>query len=162
MSRKTRKLIWSVPLVAAVAVVGALALFMTLTPNEAAAQVEEVPGMPTNLTGKALGPTSIELMWDAPPADTGGAPDGYRIDYSDDGMVWYPLDPQHDSSVYTDDTDLSAVQTRHYRVFAFNSGGSGPALYGMPAVTTDKSNEAGLPTNLTADQMALLRRRRYF
>ena len=68
----------------------------------------------------------------------------YRIDYSDDGMVWYPLDPQHDSSVFTDDKDLSAVQTRHYRVFAFNSGGSGPALDGMPAVT-DKSDKAGPP-----------------
>ena len=31
MSRKTRKLIWSVPLIAAVAVIGALAAFMTLT-----------------------------------------------------------------------------------------------------------------------------------
>ena len=33
MSRKTRKLMWSVPLIAAVAVIGALAAFMTLTPG---------------------------------------------------------------------------------------------------------------------------------
>ena len=33
MSRKTRKLIWSVPLVAAIAVGGALALFMALAPG---------------------------------------------------------------------------------------------------------------------------------
>ena len=150
MKSKTRKLIWSVPLVATLAIVGALAVFVALAPNEAAAQVEEAPGMPTDLTGEALGPTSIELMWDAPAAGTGGTPDGYRIDYSDDGMVWYPLDPQHDSTVYTDDTDLSAVQTRHYRVFAFNSGGSGPALYGT-AVVTDKSDKAGPPTNLIAE-----------
>ena len=33
MSRKTRKLIWSAPLVAALAVIGALALFVTLGPS---------------------------------------------------------------------------------------------------------------------------------
>ena len=86
---------------------------------------------------------------DAPPPDTGGTPDGYRIDYSDDGMVWYSLDPQHDSSVYTDDTDLSAMQTRYYRVFAFNSGGTSPALNGG-SVVTDNSTKAASPTNLQA------------
>ena len=35
MSRKTRKLMWSVPLIAAVAVIGALAAFMTLQPGDA-------------------------------------------------------------------------------------------------------------------------------
>ena len=37
MSRKTRKLMWSVPLVAAVAVIGALAAFVMLAPNGALA-----------------------------------------------------------------------------------------------------------------------------
>ena len=149
MSRKTRKLMWSVPLIAAVAVIGALAAFMTLQPNDAAAQAEEVPGMPMNLTGNALGPDSIELTWDAPTADTGGLPDGYRIDYSDDGMVWYSLEPNHNSTVFTDDTGLSAVQTRHYRVFAFNSGGSSTVLNGKSAVT-DKSTKTDAPTSLLA------------
>ena len=34
MSRKTRKLIWSAPLVAVLAVAGALAIFVALAPNE--------------------------------------------------------------------------------------------------------------------------------
>lgn len=149
MSRKTRKLIWAAPLVAVFAVAGALALFMTLTPSQTEAQAEEIPGMPMNLTSNALGPDSIELMWDAPTADAGGLPDGYRIDYSDDGMVWYSLEPNHNSTVFTDDTGLSAVQTRHYRVFAFNSGGSSAVLNGKSAVT-EKSTKADAPTALTA------------
>ena len=149
MSRKTRKLIWSAPLVAVFAVAGALALFMMLTPNSALAQAEEVPGMPTNLAGQALGPDSIELTWDAPAAGTGGIPDGYRIDFSDDGDVWYSLEPNHNSTVFTDDVGLTAVQTRNYRVFAFNSGGSSAPLYGMPVVT-DESVKAESPTSLDA------------
>ena len=146
MKSKTRKLIWSVPLVAVFAVVGALALFVALTPNSALAQVEEVPGMPMNATAQALGPSSIELLWEAP--TTGGSPDGYRIDYSADGDVWYSLEPNHNSTVYTDDNSLMAVQTRHYRIFAFNSGGSSAVLDGI-TVTTDKSDKADAPTGLT-------------
>ena len=37
MSRKTRKLIWSAPLVAVLAVAGALAMFVMLAPNGALA-----------------------------------------------------------------------------------------------------------------------------
>ena len=89
MSRKTRNLIWSVPLVAVLAVAGALALFMTLAPNDASAQTEEeVPGTPMNLAATALSPTSIELTWEPPMAGDGGGLDAYRIDSSEDGLVW--------------------------------------------------------------------------
>ena len=129
MSRKTRKLMWSVPLIAAVAVIGALAMFMTLTPNDAAAQTEEeVPGVPMNLTAKGISPTSIELEWDPPMDGDGGSPDSYRIDYSEDGLVWYSLDPSYDSTLYTDDDGLSANEMRYYRVFAVNSTGSSDVL----------------------------------
>ena len=53
MSRKTRKLMWSVPLIAAVAVIGALAAFMTLTPSSTEAQGIPKPGMPANLMAEA-------------------------------------------------------------------------------------------------------------
>ena len=98
MSRKTRKLMWSVPLIAAVAVIGALAAFMTLTPNDASAQQQEVvPGAPTDLMLRALDQSTIELTWEAPSDDAGGVPDGYRIDYSGDGKVWYALVANHGS-----------------------------------------------------------------
>ena len=129
MSRKTRKLIWSVPLVATLAIVGALALFMTLTSNEAAAQSEEeVPGVPMNLTATGLDPTSIELSWEPPADGDGGSLDSYRIDYSSDNMVWYSLNPTYDSTLYTDDDGLSANEKRYYRVFAVNSTGTSDVL----------------------------------
>ena len=133
MSRKTRKLIWSAPLVAAIAVAGALALFVTLGPSQTEAQAEEVPGVPLNLTATALSPTSIELSWD-PPTD-GGTPDGYRIDQSADGLVWYSLESSYGSTVYTDDDGLKAQQKRYYRVFAFNSSGHGRVLGPVDTVT---------------------------
>ena len=139
MSRKTRKLIWSVPLMAAIAVVGALALFMTLQPNGAAAQTEEqIPGAPINLMAAGISPTSIELMWDPPMVGDGGDPDFYRIDHSPDGLVWYSLDPTYDSTIYTDNNGLSAIETRHYRVFAVNSSGTSDVL-GPVSGTTERS-----------------------
>ena len=129
MSRKTRKLIWSVPLVATLAIVGALALFLTLAPNDAAAQSEEeVPGVPMNLTATGLDPTSIELSWEPPADGDGGSLDSYRIDYSEDGLVWYSLDPTYDSTLYTDDDGLTADEKRYYRVFAVNSTGTSDVL----------------------------------
>ena len=148
MSRKTRKLMWSVPLIAAVAVIGALAAFMTLTPNQAAAQTEEeVPGTPTMLKADALSPTSIELTWDPPMASDGGGVDAYRIDYSEDGMVWYALESSYDSATYTDDFELSAREKRYYRVFAYNSSGSSD-VSGPVYTSTEATDKPDAPTDL--------------
>ena len=72
MSRKTRKLIWTAPLVAVFAVAGALAMFVALAPNGAQADHIELPGAPQNLTAKADGTRAIDLDWSAP-TDDGGA-----------------------------------------------------------------------------------------
>ena len=87
MSRKTRKLIWSAPLVV-LAVAGALALFVALAPTGAQAQQVMVPGPVTNLDAEVKSRTSIELDWDAPSATSGGTPTGYRIDHSSDNREW--------------------------------------------------------------------------
>ena len=122
MSRKTRKLIWSAPLVAVLAVAGALALFVTLAPNDAAAQTSSmVPGIPGNLVATGDSPTSIDLTWDAP--TDGDTPDGYRLDYSEDGAVWFSLAANHTSTAYTH-SGLKERQTIHYRVFASNTVGT--------------------------------------
>ena len=54
MSRKTRNLIWSVPLVATLAIVGALALFVALTPNDASAQADHCPGETRYVYGRGV------------------------------------------------------------------------------------------------------------
>ena len=48
MSRKTRKLMWSVPLIAAVAVIGALVAYVMLAPGGALAHSGTVSVRPTS------------------------------------------------------------------------------------------------------------------
>ena len=147
MSRKTRKLMWSVPLIAAVAVIGALAAFMTLSPNGVLAQTSSmVPGIPGNLVAMGDSPTSIDLTWDAP--TDGDTPDGYRLDYSEDGDVWFALASNHTSTAYTH-SGLKERQTIHYRVFAYNTvGTSGVSQIAM--ATTEMSVAPDAPEDLVA------------
>ena len=152
MRTKARKLIWSVPLVAVFAVVGALALFATLEPNEAAAQTLAAPGQVQNVTLESTGPTSLKLAWD-PPTE-GGRPAAYRIDVSDDGYTWELLagswPSQNDDY---DHTGLSARETKYYRIFAHNTSGMkiGPVAFPSPASEiTDASTAPENPTDVTA------------
>ena len=124
MSRKTRKLMWSVPLIAAVAVAGALAIFAALAPIEA--QDIMVPGPVTDLAAEATSRTGIKLTWDAP--TIGGTSTGYRIDHSNDNRVWSELEDNTGNirTTYTVTDDVSPATKRHYRVFAINEAGTGP------------------------------------
>ena len=159
MSRKTRKLMWSAPLVAVLAVVGALAAFATLAPNDASAQTAsgmELPGMVQNLMVKAYEDGTpqeeLEVSWGAP--TEGGFVTSYRIDISDDGMRWFSYITDHldsdTSFIYGDDAGemLLAKQTKHFRVFAFNDHGTGPGYDASGA--TSASHVPERPTLLTA------------
>ena len=169
MSRKTRKLMWSVPLIAAVAVIGALAAFMTLTPSGALAQDiiatgKDLPGPVQNLVVEAnpeddggIPQQELRISWDEPV--TGGVVVSYRIDYSVDGEQWFSYIDDHGSSdlrvIYGDETDvnaneypLMANEERHFRVFAFNQQGTGPGVTEMG--TTDPSVVPEPVTDLTA------------
>ena len=93
------------------------------------------PGAPTGLTAAAAaGRTQVVLSWTAP-TDTGSAPiTGYRIEASDDGNnPWTEVyTTTGDAAGYTDegtgsyDPMLEVWTTRHYRVSAINSAGTGP------------------------------------
>ena len=126
MSRKTRNLIWSTPLVAVFAVIGALAIFMAQTPDPAAAH--GLPGAVGGVTATADGATKIKISWTAPASGTGGDPTGYRIDVSDDTLAWTSLvaDTASTDTTYTH-TGLKPETTKYYRVFALNSAGTGPS-----------------------------------
>ena len=130
MSRKTRKLLWSAPLVAVLAVAGALAIFAAATPGGVFAN--PAPGGVTNFTVSSDGPTSIKLDWDAPAG--GETPMGYRIDWAlSPGHDWSELVSSQTETEYTD-TGLvppapitpGANVIRYYRVFAINHNGPGP------------------------------------
>ena len=128
MSRKTRKLIWSAPLVAAFAVVGALALFAALAPGSLFA--DDALGKPNLMQPEAEGPRSIKLVWTAP---MGESPMGYRIDVSKQGHVWTELVASQTETEYVHTLTESEVNKgsdgattdRYYRVYALNSHGPG-------------------------------------
>ena len=158
MRTKARKLIWSAPLVAVFAVVGALALFATLAPNEAVAQTLAAPGQVQNVTLESTGPTSIKLTWDPP--TNGGRPAAYRIDVSGDGRTWELLAGSWPSQ--NDDYEhigLSARETKHYRIFAHNTSGTkvGPVAFPEPtSEITDASTAPDNPTDVTATKGVLV------
>ena len=126
MSRKTRKLIWSAPLVAVLAVAVMLAIFAVQSPQGAQAQTVEVPGSVEGLKATAKSRNSVELTWGLP--KSGDTPTGYRIDHSEDNLVWERLVENTGSTtrsrVVTEDVDTDT--RRHYRVFAINEAGTGP------------------------------------
>ena len=123
MSRKTRKLIWSVPLVAVLAIAGALAIFAASTPGGVFAH--GAPGAVTDLALKVESQTEIKLSWKAP--TTGGAVDSYRIDKSKDALTWtFLTDGAPGDKQYYSDTTVEEGELRYYRVFAVNSSGIGP------------------------------------
>ena len=118
--------------VRAVNAAGASAWSATVTGTTTSAVV---PGAPTGLTAAvAAGKAQVVLSWIAP-TDTGGAPiTGYKIEASDDGNnPWTDVyTTTGDATGYTDEgADSNGPMfevgtTRHYRVSAINSVGTGP------------------------------------
>ncbi len=111
------------------------------------------PDAPTGLTATASGGTQIDLAWTAPADNGGRVITGYQIEKSDDaGTSWSVLvaDTQSTDTMYSD-TTLSGGDTRHYRVSAINSIGTGAASNSTP---TGKPVITGTPEvnqKLTAD-----------
>ena len=86
-----------------------------------------VPGVPEGLTAAGNGQTRIDLSWSAPPSDGGAAITGYRVEVSEDRMGWSDLAVNTSSTATSySHTGLTAGTTRHYRVSAINSAGTGP------------------------------------
>ena len=94
------------------------------------------PGAPGNLTATANGQTRIDLSWSAPSDDGGAAIAGYQIEVSTDGSTWSDLDANtRSTSTSYSHTGLTAGSTRHYRVSASNSAGTGTASNVASAIT---------------------------
>ena len=112
------------------------------------------PGAPTGLTATANGPTQIDLSWSGPSDDGGAAITGYRIEVSADRSAWSDLVGDSGSTSTTHShTGLTAGTTRHYRVSAINSAGTGPAS--NIATGTTASPPAGSPATDRATLVAL-------
>ena len=112
----------------------------------------QAPGAPVNLTARAVGTARIDLSWSAP-RNTGGAPIlGYRIEASDDGgSTWRIIVRRNTNSRGTtfSDVNLQPATTRHYRVAALNTAGTGP--FSNTARATTEATVPGAPRSLDAE-----------
>ena len=114
--------------------------------------VTNVPGKPRGLTATANGQTQIDLSWSAPSEDGGTAVRGYRIEVSPDGSAWADLvvDSRTTTTSYSH-TGLAAGSTRHYRVSAVNSEGSGlPSNVASATTEAPTATLPNAPTGLAA------------
>ena len=112
-----------------------------------------VPGAPTSLTATASGSNRIDLSWTAPADNGGAAITGYRIEVSPNGTSSWTNRVANTGNTSTGyaHTGLSAGTTRHYRVSAINSVGTGAASNVDDATTDDAATTVpGAPTGLTA------------
>ena len=102
------------------------------------------PGAPEGLTAAGNGQTRIDLSWSAPPSDGGTAITGYRIEVSENGSTWTDLVANTGNAATSySHTGLRAGSTRHYRVSAINSAGTGPASnIATGATDTSSGNQA--------------------
>ena len=117
---------------------------------DSATTATTVPGAPTGLTATASGTTAINLSWTAPASTGGSAITGYKIEVSSNGGSSWTDQVANTSSTATTyaHTGLASGDTRHYRVSAINTNGSGTAS-NVDSATTG-TTVPGAPTGLTA------------
>ena len=107
-----------------------------------------MPGAPTELTATTNWEKWIDLSWTTPADDGDADIIGFRIEVSDDGTAWSDLvsDTGATDTTYSH-TGLPAETTRHYRVSAINSAGTGAASnvsVGITVLSTPASDRAAL------------------
>ena len=109
-----------------------------------------VPSAPSNLVAAAHGRTQINLSWRTPISDGGARISGYRIEVSTNGGNTWTTRVANTGNTVTryEHTGLSPATTRHYRVSAINSAGTGPPS-NVANATTD-ATVPGAPRRLTA------------
>ena len=119
-------------------------------PNESTVP-SEIPDAPTDLTATAVGKNQIDLDWTAAADHQENVVSGYKIEGSDNaGTDWSVLvaDTGSTATAYSD-TTLEPNSTRHYRVSAINSLGTGP-VSNVADATTHSVDPPDAPTGLTA------------
>ncbi len=111
----------------------------------------DIPAAPTGLRARPVGTSRIDLSWSAP-RNTGGTPIfGYRIEASDDERRTWRIVRRNTNSQGTtfSDVNLQPATTRHYRVAAINTAGTGP--FSDFASATTEATVPGAPRSLDAE-----------
>ena len=107
-----------------------------------------LPFAPTGLSATHMGRYRIDLSWTAPAFDGNLPITGYKIEVSPDGVTnWTDLVPDTGSpgTAYTH-SPLPSSSTRHYRVSAINSAGTGDPSDAADA-TTDPNRAPAFPVS---------------
>ena len=116
---------------------------------------------PTGLTATASGATAIDLSWTAPGSTGGSAITGYKIEVSPNGTSGWTdqaADTNSTATTYAH-TGLAAGDTRHYRVSAINTNGTGDPS-NVDSATTDAvpgavSDVVVVPVPRTTDSLTV-------
>ena len=163
MRNKTRKFIWSAPLVAALAIIGALTLagvlllpnaaFAQSAPGDAPGNVRATPSSPADGTGG-----QVTVTWSAP-SDDGGAVADYDVQFAEGATAptsnsdWTlaPGDGAGDVARFRVVTGLDNGDLHWFRVRAGNAGGEGPWSSPVSA-TPAAATEPGAPQNLDIEE----------
>ena len=104
-------------------------------------ETASAPDAPTELTATANGETEIKLSWTAPSNNGGETITGYKVEVSANGETGWSnvaADTASTDTTYSH-TGLSAGNTRHYRVSAINSAGTGE-ISNVGGATTAAAN----------------------
>ena len=116
---------------------------LTLTP---AAIAPDAPTAPRGLNATAVGDNRINLTWDAPSSDGGFTITGYKIEVSSNGNSWTTRVANTGNANRTySHTGLSTGDSRHYRVSAINSSGTGPTSNVARAAPDCRWSASGTP-----------------
>ena len=127
---------------------------LTSAATAAVTAAATVPGAPTGLMATASGTTAIDLSWTAPASTGGAAITGYKIEVSPNGTSGWTdqvADTNSTATTYAH-TGLAAGDTRHYRVSAINTNGTGTAS-NVDSATTGTNNPPTV-ANTIPDQTA--------
>ena len=101
-----------------------------------------VPTAPRRLAATASGNTRINLSWTAPASNGGFAITGYRIEVSSNGgSSWRDLAANTRNTNTTFAHTVAAGTTRHYRVSAINTQGTGASSNVANATTGQPTND---------------------
>ena len=167
MSSKTRKLIWSVPLMATLAVVGALAVFVALglpNANPAHAQADVPPAQAPQSVMTAPGPNRLKVTWVPPNNATLYDITGYKVDWRETdavGTAYADADTATVSGVTTLEhiiTGLDNTISYTVRVSAVNAVGVGVASMekaGMPATVVPDAPTGVMATSIGARDVTI-------
>ncbi|MYG27297.1 MAG: hypothetical protein F4213_14945, partial [Boseongicola sp. SB0677_bin_26] len=112
----------------------------------------QVPAAPTGLSAAKDGRFAIDLSWTAPAADAArAAVTGYEVEWSADGNApWADVTTITVAATVThEDGGLAAGTTRHYRVRATSSAGTG-AWSATASATTDANAAPVITAGATA------------